>query len=72
MNNKTTGRLMTVASAALTFMLVYAVSSHGDYSLSEALLLAAGVVALNVTAMIDGHYSGIAIAIKAFRPEEEL
>jgi hypothetical protein len=70
MNNKITGQLMTLASAVLTFTIVYVVASHGDYSLSETLLLAAGVVALSVTTMIDGHMSGIAIAIKALSPGE--
>ena len=72
MNNKITGQLMTLASAVLTFTIVYVVASHGDYSLSETLLLAVGVVSLNVAAMVDGHMSGVAIAIKAMNPGARL
>ena len=72
MNGKLIGQVAHVSSLVLTAGIVYAVSSHGDYSIGEALLLAVGVVSLNVAAMVDGHMSGVAIAIKAMNPGARL
>ena len=72
MNNRTKSRLMTAASSVLTFAIVFTVASHGEYSISETLMLAADVLALGVTSIMDGHYSGIALAIKAIRQPVKL
>jgi uncharacterized membrane protein len=72
MNGKLIGQVSNVTSLVLTAGIVYVVSSHGDYTVGEALLLAVSVVGLNLSAMIYGHMSGVAIAIKAMNPGAQL